>query len=154
LIIPELAFGEKVFFDKKFGGIVTAVYHDGTFDVEITKVGMPEIAWILRKEPRDYRPVRDCFRRLKISITKPFQVARMIWGSIFIKASNDGLQLTRKMQILIDVRKIQFRPASMKLNPNPDRDCELLSPETSQVFWELVMKVPIFQRLGVNGKDR
>jgi hypothetical protein len=77
---------------------VTALHPHGTFDVEITKVGMPEIAWILRKEPRDYRPVRDCFRELKISITKQFQVARMIWGSIFIGDGKDGLQLTRKMQ--------------------------------------------------------
>jgi hypothetical protein len=145
-ITGPIEFGEIVVVDRQWQGVVTAENPDGTFDVEVLRVNVPDIGRILRQQTdKEYLPFLSAIPKIA---GRPFQLVNRIIGMITIDGENYGMQLAMNHQLAPDRWKKEFRLASMLIQVAFDgRTKEFFSFAATEAVRQYIQKVPGILRL-------
>jgi 5'-3' exoribonuclease 2 len=154
-IISDIQVGEQVVVDKRVSGIVTAVNPDGTFDVAITRLVIPNVRSKVEAVPTDFRTVMQWIRGM-VRIRKPPKVVRAILGSIVADGEHYGLKILMTRQLGMDSHgwKQEFRLASMlTARENRSYEEQHVSKETAEAVRQYVARVPNIEWLAQGPRE-
>jgi hypothetical protein len=132
---------------------VTAEHPDGTFDIEVLRVNVPDISRILC-ELTDKEYLRFLSSIPDGPRNRPSHLVNPIIGMITIDGENYGMQLALNHQLAPDTWKKEFRLGSMQLQDGSDRTRNaFFSIAASDAIREYIQQVPAILQLADAPKE-